>query len=257
MGGPEAVPPFTVCFAGGGAFGISWHLAVTVALAEFGLDPASAPLVGTSAGSWAAPAAKLGLVFEDFAALGRVTVPDPRPGALFRLTSRLFGERTLTPGVTIAAVELPWMRRRLFDGGTYPVADLAAASSAVPGLFAPHRVGGRWCVDGGVRSLASIDAAPAAEMLIVSLPVAGRLYGPVGRSLEVTSRRVVRGWRQRHGGVTVVLRPSREVCTAVGSDPRALFDTDRAQAVYPLCLEAARRRIELRLTQLDGQSMET
>jgi len=246
-----AAVPFTVCFAGGGAFGISWHLAVTAALAEAGLDAASAPLVGTSAGSWAAPAAKLGLGVDDFVALGPVAVPDARPGALWRVAANLFGEQTRTPGVTIAAVELPRMRRRLFDGSLYPAADLAAASSAVPGLFAPHRVGGRLCIDGGVRSMASIDAAPAAEMLIVSLPVAGGLFGPVGRSLEVTSRRMVRRWRDRHGGVTVVLRPSREVSAAVGSNPRALFDTERAQALYPLCLDAARRRIELRLTQLD------
>lgn len=234
---------FAVCYAGGGTFGIAWHLAVTAALAEVGLDPAGAPLVGTSAGSWAAPAAKLGLGVEDFEALASLRVPDPRPGALWRAASELFGPDTRTPGVTVAAVELPTMRRRLFDGASHPAADLAAASSAVPGLFAPHRVGGRWCIDGGVRSMASIDAAPAAQLLVVSLPVAGRLFGPVGRALEVTSRRMVRRWRDRHGGIDVVLRPSRDVVERVGSDPRALFDTMLAVDVYPACLDAARRRL--------------
>lgn len=235
--------PFAVCYAGGGTFGIAWHLAVSAALVEVGLDPAAAPLVGTSAGSWAAPAAKLGLGVEEFTALASVRIPDPRPGALWRAAAELFGPETRAPQVMIAVVELPTMRRRLFDAGEHPVADLAAASSAVPGLFAPHRVAGRFCIDGGVRSMASIDAAPAAELLVVSLPVAGRLFGPVGRTLEVTSRRVVRSWRARHGGVDVVIRPSREVVAEVGSDPRALFDTRLAVDIYPLCLDAARRRL--------------
>jgi len=242
--------PFAVCYAGGGTFGIAWHLAVTAALAEFDLDPADAPLVGTSAGSWAAPSAKLGIGFEEFAALSDTRLPDPRPGVLWKLAARLFGPETRTPGVTVAAVELVTMRRRLFDGAEHPAADLAAASSAVPGLFAPHRVGRHWCIDGGVRSMASVDIAPAADLLIVSLPVAGTLFGPVGRSLEVTSRRMIRGWRERHGGVSIVLRPSRQVSDLVGSDPRALFDVERAVTVYPACLEIARRRIELRLDQI-------
>lgn len=98
--------------------------------------------------------------------------------------------------------------------------------------------------------MASVDVAPAADLLIVSLPVAGTLMGPVGRSLEVTSRRMIRGWRERHGGVSIVLRPSRQVTHGVGSDPRALFDVKRALSVYPDCLEVARRRIELRLEQI-------
>lgn len=248
--GSDSRVPFSVCYAGGGTFGIAWHLAVTEALTEAGMNPAGAPLVGTSAGSWAAPSAKLGIGFEEFAALADTRLPDPRPGVLWKLASRLFGAETRTPGVTVAAVELPTMRRRLFDGAEYPAADLAAASSAVPGLFAPHRVGGRWCIDGGVRSMASVDIAPAAELLIVSLPVAGSLLGPVGRSLEVTSRRMIRGWRARHGGVSIVLRPSRQVTDEVGSDPRALFDVERAFSVYPDCLEVARRRIALRLDQI-------
>ena len=72
-------------------------------------------------------------------------------------------------------------RRRIFDGAASPLADVVAASSAVPGLFPPHRVGGRLYVDGGMWSATSVDAADDADRVIVVAPLAGRVMGPMGR----------------------------------------------------------------------------
>lgn len=248
--GSTPKPHYSVVYAGGGTFGIAWHLAVTTALRRCGINLDTTPLVGTSAGAWAVAAARTHTDVDAFVEHADIAVPDPRPGALWRVAANVFGPDARVGGAHIAAVELPRMRRRCFPTAEHPVADLIAASSAVPGLFAPHRVAGTWCIDGGVRSMASIDAAAPADVLIVSLPIAGRLFGPVGRSLELTSRRAIARWRATHGGHSIVLRPSRVVAAAVGGDPRALFDTRRAIAVHPLAVDAATARLTERLADI-------
>ena len=76
-----------------------------------------------------------------------------------------FGEST-HPLVSVAAVLVRSGRRHILDGGTYPLADLAAASSAVPGLLPAHRIDGRLYVDGGMWSATSVDATRSAEAIV-------------------------------------------------------------------------------------------
>ena len=57
-------------------------------------------------------------------------------------------------------------RRVVFGSPGAPaaaVADAVAASCAIPGVFAPVRIGGREYVDGGAWSVTNADAAPALE----------------------------------------------------------------------------------------------
>src|SRR6478752_1810235 len=72
----------SLVFGGGGAFGIAWHLAVIDALRDAGLSLVDAPAIGTSAGSWACAARKLGLPFDAFAGIDDIAVPDRRAGML-------------------------------------------------------------------------------------------------------------------------------------------------------------------------------
>lgn len=237
--------PLALAFGGGGAFGIAWHLGVMDALRDAGHRIDGAPALGTSAGSWACAALRLGLGFDEFAAIGDLQVPDRRRGVLADVARDLMGDAR-AEGVAIATVELPRLRRRVHDGGRYALADLVAASSAVPGIFAPHRIDGVPHVDGGVRSMASVDRAPAADLLITSLPIAGPLFGPVGRVMESTTRTALARWRRRNGGVTCVLRPGRRVASMVGMRPDALFDQGLAREVYPMAYEQVTSRLRSR-----------
>jgi Patatin-like phospholipase len=241
-GAASGIREVSLVFGGGGAFGIAWHLAVIDALRDAGLSLADAPAIGTSAGSWACAALKLGLPFDAFAGIDDIAVPDRRAGMLAEVARELVGDATV-PDVRISTVELPFLRRRLHDGAEHPIADLMAASSAVPGLFAPHPIGGSLQVDGGVRSMASIDAAEPARLLVASLPLAGPLFGPVGRLMEATSRAALARWRRSTGGRTLVLRPGRRLSDLVGLRPHALFDQEIARAVYPIAYAQIAKRI--------------
>lgn len=70
------------------------------------------------------------------------------------LAREVFGEATHRK-VAISAVSVRSRRRHILDGGRYPLADLVAASSAVPGLLPPrgHRP----------RGLSPGPSAPAAH----------------------------------------------------------------------------------------------
>ena len=242
---PVSRVPVSIVFAGGGAFGIAWHLAVIEGLRGVGLPVADAPAIGTSAGSWACAALRFDLGFDAFASIGDLQVPDRRPGLLAAVARGLMGDAH-APGVRVSAVELPLLRRRLYDGADHPMADLIAASSAVPGLFSPHPIAGSPHVDGGIRSMASVDGATSADLLVLSLPIAGPLFGPVGRVMETSARAASARWRRRTGGETLVLRPGRRLAGLVGLRPNALFDQDLARAVYPLAAEQVAERIASR-----------
>src|SRR5690606_7961234 len=120
--------------------------------------------------------------------------------------------------------------------------DLAAASSAVPGLLPPHRIEGRLYVDGGMWSATSVDAAVDADEVIVVAPLAGPVMGPMGRTAGLLLERELRAWRGRHPGKRIsMIRPDRAIARLAGRNPLALFDSERARAVYPLAVEQGRR----------------
>ena len=97
----EATPSVSLVFGGGGAVGIAWHLATIDALRAFGFAVDTAPALGTSAGSWACAALRLGLTFEDFAGIGDIAVPDRRPDVLAGIARSLMGDARVS-GVTVS-----------------------------------------------------------------------------------------------------------------------------------------------------------
>ena len=224
-------------YGGGGTFGISYTAGVAAGLEAAGVPVRTAPALGTSAGSWTASAMALGLEYDDLAVLTSPRVPVRRSGILADLARQVFGEAT-HPNVAISAVCVRSRRRHILDGGRYPLADLVAASSAVPGLLPPHRVDGRLYVDGGMWSVTSVDAAAEAEHVIVVAPLAGAVLGPMGRTAGFLLHRELRRWRQRHPESTVTLiNPDREMARVAGLRPLALFDDGRAREVYPMAVE--------------------
>lgn len=229
-------PPLAVTFGGGGLFGIGYLLGVAEALSDGGVDLAAAPALGTSAGSWAAASLGLGIRWDDAMSLlgpEAPRLPDPRSGRLRAVAAELFGERR-APNMRAVVCSLPRLQRVVLAGADVPAADLVAASSAVPGLLAPHRIGGRRYVDGGVRSMASADLSAPADHLLVLAPVAGPMFGPAGRLAERVLRREMRDWRERHpGGQLWLIRPNREIA-ALARRPDQLFDGERALRAHDL-----------------------
>jgi len=228
--------PLAVCFGGGGLFGIAYLLGVSEALVDGGVDLASAPAVGTSAGTWAAGALRLGVRWDDALEVigGEIPrVPSPFAGRLRDVAADIFGERR-APGMQAVVCSIPRLTRVLLDGADHALADLVAASSAVPGLLAPHRVAGTLYVDGGVRSMVSADRAPAADNLLVLAPIAGPMFGPAGLLAERVLRREVREWqRQNPEGRFWLIRPNRAIA-GLAKLPNNLFDLDRAKRAYDL-----------------------
>lgn len=224
--------PVTAVYGGGGVFGIAYGLGVAHGLDSVGVRLSGQGAIGTSAGSWVASCLALGIGVETLLAFPAVRVPALRAGWLRGIAGEVFGEAT-DARVRASAVRVTRLRRELLAGAELPLADLVAASSAVPGLFAPHVVRGVRYVDGGVRSLASADLAPAADHLLVVAPLAGPLLGPGGRLLERHLGVETWRWERRTGGRAHVIRPNAAIARLARS-PHHLFDQSRAAEVYAL-----------------------
>ena len=238
LAGPH---PLSMVYGGGGAFGIAYGAGVAHGLAATGIAVAEAPAIGTSAGSWVASAVALGLDYEDFEGVEAPRVPTRRRDALIKPAREVFGDAR-HPLVAVSAVCVRSRRRHILDGARYPLADLVAASSAVPGLFPPYRIDGRLYVDGGMWSATSVDAAAEADEVIVVAPLAGSAMGPVGRSAGFFLERELRAWRDRHPDRTItMIRPNHAIARILGRGPLAVFDADRARRVYPLAVEQGMR----------------
>jgi NTE family protein len=238
LGAPH---PLSMVYGGGAVFGIAYGAGVAHGLAAAGIPVATAPALGTSAGSWVASAVALGVGYDDLDELEVPPLPNRRRGVLADIARRIFGDAT-HPLVSVSAVCVRTRRRHILDGGRYPLADLVAASSAVPGLLPPHRIDGRLYIDGGMWSATSVDAAATAEHVIVVAPLAGPVLGPMGRTAGFLLDRELRAWRRRHPGHRITLiRPNREIARHAGRNPMSLFDADRARRVYPLAYEQGLR----------------
>lgn len=233
--------PLSMVYGGGGVFGIAYGAGVAHGLASSGVAVTTAPSLGTSAGSWVASIVALGLGYDDLEGIETPRVPNRRPGVLADIARRVFGEATHHL-VAVSALCVPTRRRHILDGGRYPLADLVAASSAVPGLLPPHRIDGRLYVDGGMWSATSVDAAAEADHVVVVAPLAGAVMAPFGRAAGLLLERELQAWRRRHPASTVTLiRPNREIARLAGRHPLALFEAERARRVYPLAVEQGAR----------------
>ena len=231
------LPGIAAVYGGGGPFGIAYGMGVADALLDAGVSLRTAPALGTSAGSWVAASLVTGTTFERLCALPALRVPHLAPGLLRGLATEAFGDAR-SPLVRAAAVRVPTGGRVLLRGDAHPLAAIVAASSAVPWLFAPVRIGRGVYADGGVRSMLHADHAVAADHLIVVAPVAGPMFGPGGRAMEMKLGAEIRRWERATGGQAHVFRPNRRIA-ALARHPLDLFDKERAAAAYPLAYAQA------------------
>lgn len=250
-------PSVTLVLGAGGVTGGSFHAGVLAALAEGGWDPADADLiVGTSAGAISGTMLRAGVPAVDLLArltgrpfspagerlLGHLGPPvqPPRPGRLRRpgtassgaivdLIDGIVGTTWPTGQLWIIAARALTGRRTIFGSAGAPQAtpgQAAAASAAVPGLFRPVTIDGTAYVDGGVRSVHSLDlvADRPTDLVLVSAPMAHdgtarslrpgtALASGVRAQLHHEQRRVERG------GLRVeVIAPDDEIRRVMGAD---------------------------------------
>ena len=94
-----------------------------------GIDLSEVPLLGTSAGSWAAAATAFEVPFQVMADMRVPSFPNPKPGLLAGIAREIFGDQR-DPLIQVMACSLPRLQRTMLDGGQYPLSELVAASSA-------------------------------------------------------------------------------------------------------------------------------
>ena len=230
-------PPLAGVFGGGGLFGIGYALGVIEGLGQRGISFAGTPMLGTSAGSWAATAVALGLDTQTLLSMETPRMPNPKKGLLASVAREIFGDAR-SDLVSVCACSLPRLTRTRFSGADHPLADLVAASSAVPGLLAPHTINGTRYVDGGMRSGTSVDLGPDAGSLVVIAPLAGAMWGPFRRVIDSGMNREIEKWKTRNNGTVTLFTPV-ETAAHIAQNPKHLFDHSRAVEAYYCGLEQA------------------
>lgn len=217
-------------------------MGVADGLADRGFDLPRHPMVGTSAGSHAAASIDTGLTFDDVAQIWETFVDGRslwRLGRGIDLSGLIYGGLSATE-VDAVAVRLLTLRRRLLRAEEYPLADIVAASSSVLPIVRPHKIDGRRYVDGGLVSLASIDLAPDADLLLAVTPYAVAGLGIAGRVGDFQARREIKKWQRRHGGSVLQVVPSDEIAALGTSRLREIVDIRIGRSVYPLAVELGR-----------------
>jgi hypothetical protein len=226
------------CFGAGGAYGIGFNLGVATGLQDAGIDVLGAPMVGTSAGAYAAAALRSGVSFEAVMEAWPTQL-EWRVARAHEVTGPVFGERH-DPDVAAVAVRLARMRRTVLWGRDETLADVVAASSSPPPFAWPHKVSGRRYIDGGYASLTSADLAPLAELLVLVTPIwtgAGRPGRRAARRLDRETRAYV-----SLGACRVLhVAPDLPILELGGHELRRMFDPEVAKQVFPLAVELGRR----------------
>jgi NTE family protein len=196
---------------------------------------------------------------------GRVPLPFLRhtfPAGLYSTTdTRLRLEDDLSVewpdrDVYLCAADLYTGERVAFghpDAPDATLADAVLASTAIPGIFPPVKIGDRQYVDGGIVSATSLDLAVAAgcETIVCIAPLGYRneggvaepkLWGPMlMRSLFArTLRREVNEARAK-GVDVLVIRPWASDLAELGTNSMRNFDRG---AVVDLSYESATRVLE-------------
>lgn len=140
---------------------------------------------------------------------------------------------------------------------TPPLARGVAASCAIPGLFAPVGIDGRWYVDGGLRSMSNADLLEGQrlDVVVVLNPMSARsrsrAWSPVDRMMAA-----VRAWsaaridaevaRLRRRGVRILLlEPTAEDLAAMGS---RTMDGRRARLVATLARSTMTAQLRRQVT---------
>jgi NTE family protein len=158
------------------------------------------------------------------AELGAIALRSPHPEAAHvDVVHRFLPDGPWPDQLVVTAVDvhdggfISWGAR---DG--IGLAEAAAASSAVPGMFPPITIDGRRYMDGGMRSVTSADLAEGSEVVVI--------VAAPSRS-ELTDRQIADETAaiREAGGSIVEIRPDAASAEAFGEDP---MDGSRQALVF-------------------------
>jgi predicted acylesterase/phospholipase RssA len=236
-------------FGGGGVAGVAIIGAYLDRFRDHGIIEKTDLMLGTSAGSIAAGLVAAELGYDDIADMQQTKWPNRKRGYLESVTGELFGDMT-APNVQGMVWRVGSLAGRRpgpvkMSAREVPLRKVTAASSSVPGIFAPQKIGPDWFVDGGVRSLMSGDLAPESDLnlLIAIAPIGKNVMPRVGSVLEARQRRGVKMWRQIHGGESLFISPPPEATKYItGLD--SIFSHETAKQIYPIVSDHAEMLIE-------------
>jgi predicted acylesterase/phospholipase RssA len=235
--GPQRLP-IASCFGSGGSYGIGFILGAVTGLADAGIDVMDGPMLGTSAGAYAAAALQSKVSFN------AVMEAWPkefkwRVARAVDVTRSVYGHQR-AEGAGAVAVRLARWRRAVLWGDRYDLADIVAASSSPPPFAWPHKLDGRRYIDGGYGSPASIDFAPLADLLVLVTPLWDGT-GRIGRRAARRGRREMRAYALAGGGQVLHIVPNDEINELRGYKVPAIFDAELAKRIYPMAQELGRR----------------
>lgn len=155
-------------------------------------------------------------------ALEARTVPEFERRAV--IESRLPSHEWPTRALRIVAVDAETGEPRVFDGrGGVGLVDAVTASCAVPGIWPPVSIEGRWYIDGGVRSHANADYAAGASQVLVIVPMGQASLLPSEKPLAQILDQL-----RADGSEVAVVEPDEESRLAIGVN--ALDPSTRAPA---------------------------
>ncbi len=173
--------PFTLALSSS-FFGFFAHAGFALALHELGARPTK--ITGASAGALVGAALASGLTPVEtrdiLFALEKKEFWDPGLGLGFLrgLKFREHLKRHLVPSfqeahisLEVAAFDVVSMKTKFLNEG--PLAPAVAASCAVPLMFHPAKVNGRWFLDGGMFNKLGINSGPNERTLCVYLEADG------------------------------------------------------------------------------------
>ncbi len=232
----------SIVLGGGGAFGIGYESGILDSFKARGVDLSTAQMLGTSAGSWVGGFVATGIEFDDVASMQQIKVPNLKPGYLKGFAKEVFGDASaanvFAMALRLPSVRDPRFRAEMLNGGEHGLADIAVASSSVPFVFAPAKVGGNYYLDGGVRSIVSADLAPKSHRVLaiaafgesMKLPL-GKFQLPVGWAIEQQLHRELGKWKEQNGGDVTFIRPNEEIAKMI-KNPMDCFDFEIAKEVY-------------------------
>lgn len=230
-------PALTVCFGGGGAYAYGFNMGVFDGLRDAGIDVSASPMIGTSAGSHAAASIANGHTFAEIAPmwveLGR-EIERPFWLKASDLSERCFGDDPMAGDYAGVVVRMLSYRRHVMWATEVRPADIVAASSTVFPFARPHKIAGRRYVDGGFRSAASADLAPAADLLLLVTAFCDPRQGVLGRFGRRQARREIPKWTKRHGGAVLHVTPTDEMTEHRMRNIRSLGDMELGTTIYEL-----------------------
>lgn len=247
----------SIALGGGGTFGIGLEAGYLDAFKEHGADFSDSHMVGTSAGAWVASFAATGKTYDEVTnKIKNIKVPNKAPGYLQEIARDIFGNERAA-NVSGMAVKLPSRENKFgkvtqLNGDEYDLADIVAASSSVPLLFAPARIENDLYWDGGVRSMASAHMAPRSRRLLAIAALGGDLHfntGPVrltvGRVLDKWFHYEMGKWKKEHDGEVIFIRPNHAINELV-QGLRDCFSVEVGKRAYDLARIHAEELIQTR-----------